>query len=129
RTSYKNATILLCFINLIAALSLIRAVLHSTPRAALARNMKESEDARRSMIPWDLITRVREIREEVSVDEVESVLHQQKEAKQNNAGNLMISRLNNFHSYSDSANVRALEEWRKRKIERARQRSLTRNGT
>ncbi|KAK4405998.1 hypothetical protein Sango_0606300 [Sesamum angolense] len=89
------------------------------------RYIKESEDIRRTMVPLDLIKRVREIRQEVYV-ETEQI--QQKDVKQTAAVDL-ISRLNNFRSNSDAGSMKALEEWRKRKMERARQRSLVKNGT
>ncbi|KAG6395266.1 hypothetical protein SASPL_145907 [Salvia splendens] len=92
---------------------------------ALYRHIKESEDIRRTLIPRDLIKRVREIGEDVYV-ETEQI--PQKDAKQTAAVDLR-SRLNNFRSYSDAGSNKALEEWRKRKMERARQRSLVKDGT
>ncbi|PWA91930.1 hypothetical protein CTI12_AA085810 [Artemisia annua] len=93
-------------------------------RAVVLKYVKESEDLRRAMEPVELIKRVREIERE-GREEVES--GQGKDAKQTAALDL-ISRLNNHRSYSDSDNQRALEEWRKRKMERARQRGLGKNG-
>ncbi|XP_073126743.1 uncharacterized protein [Henckelia pumila] len=125
--SYKNATIVVCLLNIVSALILLQGFLFPSPSSRLAssskalyRNIKESEDIRRSMVPVDLIRRVREIRKDVSV---ESEPVKQKDVKQTAAEDL-ISRLNNFHSYSDVGNVKALEEWRKRKMERAKQRSM-----
>ncbi|GJV95901.1 reverse transcriptase domain-containing protein [Tanacetum coccineum] len=86
--------------------------------------VKESEELRRTMEPVELIKRIREIERE-GREEVES--GQGKDAKQTAALDL-ISRLNNHRSYSDSDNQKALEEWRKRKMERARQRGLGKNG-
>ncbi|KAL2530266.1 hypothetical protein Fot_23463 [Forsythia ovata] len=125
--SYKNATIIVCLFNIITALLLLQGFLNfpSSSHKALYRHMKESEDIRRSMVPKDLIKRVREIEEEAYV-ETQPV--PKKDAKQTAAADL-ISRLNNFHSNSDAGSVRALEEWRKRKMERARQRSMVKNGT
>ncbi|VFQ63299.1 unnamed protein product [Cuscuta campestris] len=77
------------------------------------------------MLPVDLIKRVKEIEEEAYI-ESEAVEH--KDGKQGAAVNL-ISRINNFRSYSDANGIKALEEWRKRKMERARKRELGKNGT
>ncbi|KAL0376839.1 UNVERIFIED_CONTAM: hypothetical protein Scaly_0801500 [Sesamum calycinum] len=131
RLSYKNATVVVCLCNVITALLLLQGFFGSSsskfasPHKALHRYIKESEDIRRTMVPLDLIKRVREIRQEVYV-ETEQI--QQKDVKQTAAVDL-ISRLNNFRSNSDAGSMKALEEWRKRKMERARQRSLVKNGT
>lgn len=77
------------------------------------------------MEPLELIRRVREIKQEAYI-KPEPV--QQKDIKQTAAVDL-ITRLNNFRSYSDTGSLKALEEWRKRKMERARQRELGKNGT
>ncbi|CAI9762749.1 unnamed protein product [Fraxinus pennsylvanica] len=125
--SYKNATIIVCLFNVITALLLLQGFLNfpSSSQKALYRHIKESEDIRRSMVPLDLIKRVREIEKEAYV---EAKPVPKRDSKQTAAADL-ISRLNNFHSYSDAGSVKALEEWRKRKMERARQRSLVKNGT
>ncbi|KAL0287227.1 UNVERIFIED_CONTAM: hypothetical protein Sangu_2702400 [Sesamum angustifolium] len=136
RLSYKNATVVVLLFNVITALLLLQGFFGSSsskfasPHKALHRYIKESEDIRRTMVPLDLIKRVREIRQEVYV-ETEQI--QQKDVKQTAAVDL-ISRLNNFRSNSDAGSMKvenfvALEEWRKRKMERARQRSLVKNGT
>ncbi|KAL8262831.1 hypothetical protein R6Q59_024180 [Mikania micrantha] len=129
RFSFRNATIIVCFLNLITALFLIHAFLSPSSSnrhdSVLLKYIKESEELRRAMEPVELIKRVREIERE-SFEEVETV--QEKDAKQSAALDL-ISRLNNHRSYSDADNQKALEEWRKRKMERARQRGLGRNGT
>ncbi|XP_076896494.1 uncharacterized protein LOC143549478 [Bidens hawaiensis] len=129
RFSFKNATIILCFFNLITALFLIQSFLSPTNSnrsdSVMLKYIKESEELRRAMEPVELIKRVREIERE-GHEEVETV--QEKDTKQSAALDL-ISRLNNHRSYSDADNQKALEEWRKRKMERARQRGLGRNGT
>ncbi|MFS7907894.1 hypothetical protein Hanom_Chr01g00076871 [Helianthus anomalus] len=152
RFSFRNATIILCFFNLITALFLIHAFI-SPPNSnrsdqgpffssnfrslikigsfqlflllVLLKYIKESEELRRAMEPVDLIKRVREIERE---GHEEGDTLQEKDAKQSAALDL-ISRLNNHRTYSDTDNQKALEEWRKRKMERARQRGLGRNGT
>ncbi|KAI3826661.1 hypothetical protein L1987_00712 [Smallanthus sonchifolius] len=129
RFSFRNATIIVCFFNLITALFLIHGFLSPSnsnrPDSVVLKYIKESEELRRAMEPVELIKRVREIEREAH-EEVETV--QEKDAKQSAALDL-ISRLNNHRSYSDADNQKALEEWRKRKMERARQRGLGRNGT
>lgn len=130
RLTYKNATIVVCLINILAALFLLHGVIHPSSiasRTALQRHVKESEDIRRRMVPVDLIKRVRQIREE-AYSETEQVQQKDVKVKQTAAVDL-ISRLNNFRSYSDAGSVKAIEEWRRRKMERARQRSLIKNGT
>lgn len=68
---------------------------------------------------------MREIEQE-SYAEPETDQH--KEMKQTAAVDLS-KRLTNVRTFSDPASQKALEEWRKRKIERARQREMGRNAT
>nr|AFK40404.1 unknown [Lotus japonicus] len=77
------------------------------------------------MLPLELIKRVREIEQEV-YSEPEAA--QKKDAKKTAAVDLS-KRLKDLRSLNDAAGVKALEEWRKRKMERARQRQLEKNGT
>ncbi|CAK9167385.1 unnamed protein product [Ilex paraguariensis] len=132
--SFKNATIVVCVFNLVIALLLLHGFLSSSstrkvndsqPDSVQWRYIKESEEIRHAMEPLELIKRVREIEEEAHV-EPEPV--QQKDTKQSAAVDL-ISRLNNVRSYSDAGSQKALEEWRQRKMERARKRELGKNGT
>ncbi|KAL3507472.1 hypothetical protein ACH5RR_032854 [Cinchona calisaya] len=128
--NFKNATIVVCLFNLLTALFLLQASFGKfssshQPNSVLLRYIKESEEIRRAMIPVDLIKRVREIEKEAHV-EPEAV--KQKDNKQAAAVDL-VSRLNNIRSYSDAGSLKAIEEWRKRKMERARQRELGKNGT
>ncbi|KAJ8547165.1 hypothetical protein K7X08_010751 [Anisodus acutangulus] len=128
RWSFKNATIIVTLFNMITALFLLHTFFSSssyTTPSSVERYMKEAEEIRRAMLPVELIKRVKEIQKEANV-EPDPVL--QKDAKQTAAVDL-ISRLNNYRSYSDSGSVKVLEEWRKRKMERARQRELEKNGT
>ncbi|KAH7859146.1 hypothetical protein Vadar_032197 [Vaccinium darrowii] len=134
RFSFRNATVIVCFFNLITVLLLLQGFLSASSTRKLAVNqpnsvqlkyLKESEELRRAMEPLELIKRVREIQQEVYV-KPEAV--EQRDTKQATAVDL-ISRLNNFRSYTDSGSMKALEEWRKRKMERARQRELGKNGT
>ncbi|PSR98343.1 Translation initiation factor IF-2 like [Actinidia chinensis var. chinensis] len=134
RLSFRNATIIVCFFNLITVILLLQGFLSASsnrkfttnnPNSVQLRYIKESEEIRRAMEPLELMRRVREIEHEAYI-KPKSV--EQKEAKQAAAVDL-ISRLSNFRSYSDSGNLKALEEWRKRKMERARQRELGKNGT
>ncbi|XP_070041917.1 uncharacterized protein LOC107793149 [Nicotiana tabacum] len=128
RWSFKNATIVVTLFNLIASLFLLYSFFSSSSSSkpsSVEMYIKEAEEIRRAMLPVELIKRVKEIRKE-AYGEPDPV--QQKDAKQTAAVDL-ISRLNNYRSYSDSGSVKVLEEWRKRKMERARQRELGKNGT
>ncbi|CAK7327331.1 unnamed protein product [Dovyalis caffra] len=89
------------------------------------RYIKESEEMRLAMQPWKLIKRVKEIEQEAYA-EPETV--QPKDIKQTAAVDLS-KRLQDFRSLNDASGLKALEEWRKRKMERARQRALEKNGT
>ncbi|KAL9254897.1 hypothetical protein AKJ16_DCAP20259 [Drosera capensis] len=112
------------------------------------RYIKESEEIRRAMVPFELIRRVRKIELQVNAE-----LESDSQSGTKQAAALDLSkRLNNVRSFSDPASVKvrnrilqglawihaalggihaalALEEWRKRKMERARQRELGRNAT
>ncbi|XP_057959198.1 uncharacterized protein LOC131151799 [Malania oleifera] len=134
RFSFRNATIIVCFFNLVAVILLLQGFLSassnrkfasSQPNAVQLRYIQESEEMRRAMEPLELIKRVREIEQEAYV-EPQTV--QQKDPKQNAAVGLS-KRLKDFHSINDATSMKALEEWRKRKMERARLRQLERNGT
>ncbi|PHU21475.1 hypothetical protein BC332_06582 [Capsicum chinense] len=126
RWSFKNATIIVTLFNIIAALFLLHTFFFSSNKpSSVERYITEAEEIRRAMLPLELIKRVKEIQKEAYV-EPDPVL--QKDAKQTAAVDL-ISRLNNYRSYSDSGSVKVVEEWRKRKMERARQRELEKNGT
>ncbi|XP_065862942.1 uncharacterized protein [Euphorbia lathyris] len=136
RLSFKNATIVLTILNLITALFLLQgffssAFSRSTGTSSNQFNsvqqsyIKESEEIRLAMQPWELIKRVKEIEQE-AVAEPETV--QQKEIKQTAAVDLS-KRLKDFRSINDGSSLKALEEWRKRKMERARLRELEKNGT
>ncbi|KAK2643780.1 hypothetical protein Ddye_018975 [Dipteronia dyeriana] len=139
RLSFKNATILVTTLNVLAALLLLRGFLSSSASSrnklssdhqlssVLLKHIKESEEIRLAMQPLELIKRVKEIQQEVYA-EPETV--QQKDAKQKQTAAVDLSkRLKDLRSVSDAASFKALEEWRKRKMERARQRELDKNGT
>ncbi|XP_044485705.1 uncharacterized protein LOC123211199 [Mangifera indica] len=132
RLSFKNATIFITVMNVIASLFMLHFFLSS--RNNLSSNqlssvqlkyIKESEEIRLAMQPLELIKRVREIQQEVNTEPKNA---QQKDAKQTAAVDLS-NRLKDLHSANDAANLKALEEWRKRKMERARQRQLEKNAT
>ncbi|KAF3457533.1 hypothetical protein FNV43_RR02191 [Rhamnella rubrinervis] len=160
RLSFKNATILVCLMNLVTVLLLLQGFLSSasssrskfstsefnsgfllgeikllTCRASVSKYedqssvqqkyIRESEEIRLAMQPLDLIKRVREIQKEVYM-EPETV--QEKDSKQTAAAGLS-KRLKDLHSLNDAASLKALEEWRKRKMERDRLRQLEKNGT
>ncbi|CAI9088736.1 OLC1v1023157C1 [Oldenlandia corymbosa var. corymbosa] len=126
--NYKNATIIVCLLNLATGLFLLQWFFFGSthqPNSVSLRYIKECEEIRRSLMPVDLIKRVREIESEAYV---EAKTVQQKDTKPGAAVDL-VSRLNNIRSYSDTGSIKAIEEWRKRKMERARQRGLGKNGT
>ncbi|KAJ6420943.1 hypothetical protein OIU84_028346 [Salix udensis] len=68
--------------------------------------------------PWKLIKRVKEIEQDGHA-EPETV--QQKDTRQNAAAVDLSKRLQDFRSLNNASTLKALEEWRKRKMERARQ--------
>ncbi|CDY53197.1 BnaAnng12220D [Brassica napus] len=80
------------------------------------RYIKEAEEIRLAMQPLDLIKRVREIEQEGTGGQ------ETEQQKQNTAVDLS-KRLKDFAS-----SLKPLEEWRKRKMERARQRDLEKTG-
>ncbi|KAL4298188.1 hypothetical protein GQ457_12G004610 [Hibiscus cannabinus] len=135
RLSFKNATIALNIFNLLVALFLLQWFLSSaSSRAKSSSNqpnpagldyIKEAEDMRIAMQPFKLIQRVKEIQQE-AYSEPETI--QPKDVKQTAAVDLS-KRLQDFRTLNDASSLKALEEWRKRKMERARQRELEKNGT
>ncbi|RYR73886.1 hypothetical protein Ahy_A02g008445 [Arachis hypogaea] len=146
RFSFRNATIVVCFINVVTALFLLHGFLtssytrnklsspNSNPgytvydtlfKEAQLSYIKESEEIRLAMLPLELIKRVREIEQDVYT---ESETAQKKDLKQTAAVDLS-KRLKDIRSLNDAASLKALEEWRRRKMERARQRQMEKNGT
>uniref|UniRef100_A0A0D9VMN1 Uncharacterized protein n=1 Tax=Leersia perrieri TaxID=77586 RepID=A0A0D9VMN1_9ORYZ len=134
RISYKNATIAVCAINILATALLLRNYFSSWPRiagggdrfdSAQLRFIWESEELRRAMEPVDLIRRVKEIEQEAYG---EHGMTTQEDAKQTAAVDLS-KRLQDLRAGNDGSSQKALEEWRKRKMERARQRAIEKNGT
>ncbi|KAK1266040.1 hypothetical protein QJS04_geneDACA000144 [Acorus gramineus] len=132
--SFKNATIVVCFFNIIAVSYLLYGFFDAFPNRSLSRNQSdlaqsryemESEEIRRSMVPLELIKRVKEIEQEASG---EPGTEQQMVPKQTAAVDLS-KRLKDFRAMNDEKSQKALEEWRKRKMERARQREIEKNGT
>ncbi|CAN4120617.1 unnamed protein product [Withania somnifera] len=104
RWSFKNATIIVTLFNIIAALFLLYTFFSSssTKPSSVEGYIKEAEEIRRAMLPVELIRRVKEIQKEAYI-EPDPV--QQKDAKQTAAVDL-ITRLNNYRSYSDSGSVK-----------------------
>ncbi|XP_051191730.1 uncharacterized protein [Lolium perenne] len=128
RMSYKNATLALCAINVLAVALLLRNHFSAWPRlagshrfdSAQLRYIWESEELRRAMEPADLIKRVKEIEQE---SYGEHGMSTQEDPKQTAAVDLS-NRLKDLRQGNDGSSQRALEEWRKRKMERARQRAI-----
>ncbi|KAF8111620.1 hypothetical protein N665_0074s0143 [Sinapis alba] len=133
RFSFKNATIVLTVVNLLIFLFLLQGFFtssssSSSPRrvvSAQLRYIKEAEEIRLAMQPLELIKRVREIEQEEPSGGQET--EQEKDVKQNTAVDLS-KRLKDFRALNDASSFKALEEWRKRKMERARQRDLDKTG-
>ncbi|XP_011041464.1 PREDICTED: uncharacterized protein LOC105137429 [Populus euphratica] len=136
RLSFKNATIFMTLLNTFTALFLLQGSLSSPSSRNIKLSpdhsnsvklsyIKESEEMRLAMQPWNLIKRVKEIEQEVHAGP-ETV--QQKDIKQTAAADLS-KRLQDFRSLNNASSLKALDEWRKRKMERARQWALEKNGT
>ncbi|XP_045807843.1 uncharacterized protein LOC123902216 [Trifolium pratense] len=135
RFSFKSATIVVCFINIITAIFLLHGFFISpynrnkfsisNSNSVQLSYIRESEEIRLAMLPLELIKRVKEIELE-GYTEPETA--QKKDTKQTAAVDLS-KRLKDFRSLNDASSLKALEEWRKRKIERARLRQLEKNGT
>ncbi|CAM0943030.1 unnamed protein product [Alopecurus aequalis] len=131
RLSYKNATLALCAINVLAVALLLRNHFSAWPRlpgshrfdSAQLRYIWESEELRRAMEPVDLIKRVKEIEEEAYGEHGMST---QEDSKQTAVD--LSNRLKDLRQGNDGSSQRALEEWRKRKMERARQRAIDKDG-
>jgi len=132
RISYKNATIAVCAFNLLVSALLLHNSYSSWAGipggdqfdSAQLRYIWESEELRRAMEPVDLIRRVKEIEQEAYGDHGMAT----QDPKQTAAVDLS-NRLKDLRAGNDGSSQKALEEWRKRKMERARQRAIEKNGT
>ncbi|PKA59414.1 hypothetical protein AXF42_Ash019568 [Apostasia shenzhenica] len=132
--SFRNATIVVCFLNAVTAAILIRGIFSygsrrggqaKQPNLELVRYMMESEQIRKSMEPVNLIKRIKEI-------QAAAYTEQDKETKQvpkQTAAVDLSKRLKDMRTFNDANSLKALEEWRKRKMERARQREIEKNAT
>ncbi|XP_068657937.1 uncharacterized protein [Aristolochia californica] len=127
RFSFRNATIVVCLFNLAAVFLLIQGFLGGSGRKtsedvlAHRRYIMEAEGLRRAMEPLELIKRVREIKEEAYTDPETS---EQENVPRKTAAVDLSKRLQDFRILNDANSKKALEEWRKRKMERARQREM-----
>ncbi|KAK8957923.1 hypothetical protein KSP39_PZI000680 [Platanthera zijinensis] len=91
--------------------------------ATQMRYIMESEEIRRSMEPLDLIKRIKEIEEEAySEPDMET-----KQVPKQTAAVDLSKRLSDLRAMNDANSLKALVEWRKRKMDRARQREIDRN--
>ncbi|WOK94921.1 hypothetical protein Cni_G03626 [Canna indica] len=133
RFSFKNATILVCFLNLIAVLFLLQGFFAPPKRRAPGghqidptqlRYILESQEIRRAMEPLELIKRIKEI-------EQEAYAEPERETQQvpTQTAAVDLSKRLKDRAMNDASSQKALEEWRKRKMERARQREIEKNGT
>ncbi|XP_072967782.1 uncharacterized protein [Typha angustifolia] len=134
RFSFRNATVVICFLNFVAAFfllqvffgfSLRRSPSESHLDPAQLKYILESEELRRAMEPLDLIRRIKEIQQEANS---EPGIETNQAPKQTAAVDLS-KRLKDMRAMNDANSQKVLEEWRKRKMERARQRELEKNGT
>nr|CAD1840883.1 unnamed protein product [Ananas comosus var. bracteatus] len=138
--SFKSATIAVCFFNLaVAAALLLRGLFFgvAVPRRlapsyhhhhldpAQLKYVLESEALRRAMEPLELIRRIKEIEQEAYT---ESGAETQQAQKLTAAVDLS-KRLKDLRVTNDANSQKALEEWRKRKIERARRRGIGKDAT
>ncbi|RZC50398.1 hypothetical protein C5167_018822 [Papaver somniferum] len=135
RLSFRNLTIIICFFNVITLLLLLQGFFSAISNKKLTPNQQdaaqlqyimESEEIRRSMEPVELIKRVKEIEQEAYLVPERG---EQKASKQTSAVDLSKRLKSRASGDSNSQRVSALEEWNKRKMERARQRELGKNGT
>ncbi|CAN6890240.1 unnamed protein product [Brassica oleracea] len=88
---------------------------------AQLRYIKEAREIRLAMQPLELIKRVKEIQQEASAGH-------ETDVKQNTEAVDLSKRLKAFLPTNEESSLKALEEWRKRKMERARQRDLEKTG-
>ncbi|CAH8300690.1 unnamed protein product [Eruca vesicaria subsp. sativa] len=133
RFPFKNATIALTMVNVLIFLFLLRGFFTSSSSSsssstriisARLRYIKEAREIRLAMQPLELIKRVKEIQQEPFIrDETE----QQKDVKLNTPDDLS-KRVKAFFPTNEALSLKALEEWRKRKMERARQRKVEKTG-
>ncbi|CAN0904942.1 hypothetical protein LINGRAHAP2_LOCUS23383 [Linum grandiflorum] len=114
RLSFKSATILLTVLNVVTILFLLQGFLSgASPRIRSSssnqfnpvqlRYIKESEEIRLAMQPWDLIKRVKEIEQE-SFAEPKTV--QQKETTTQTAAVDLSKRLKDLHTLNDAASMK-----------------------
>ncbi|KAF8081172.1 hypothetical protein N665_0902s0025 [Sinapis alba] len=134
RFSFKKATIALTIVNVLIFLFILRGFFtssssssSSSPRiiSAQLRFIKEAREIRLAMQPLELIRRVKEIQQEASAGYETG---QQKDVVKQNTAVDLSKRLKAFLPTNEEASLKALEEWRKRKMERARQRDLEKTG-
>ncbi|CAN7036450.1 unnamed protein product, partial [Brassica rapa subsp. trilocularis] len=88
---------------------------------AQLRYIKEAREIRLAMQPLELIKRVKEIQQEASTGH-------ETDVKQNTEAVDLSKRRKAFLPTNEESSLKALEEWRKRKMERARQRDLEKTG-
>ncbi|GLJ06914.1 hypothetical protein SUGI_0052340 [Cryptomeria japonica] len=134
RCSYKHATIVICCLNVVTLIFLLQALLAPFYRKSQMRQgiperakfVTAGEEIRRAMEPMDLIKRIKELQLESESASENQI--QRKVSRQNNAAEIS-KRLNDLRSSTDQNSQKALEEWRKRKMERAKKREMGKNAT
>ncbi|ONK63794.1 uncharacterized protein A4U43_C07F19010 [Asparagus officinalis] len=131
KVSYKNATILICCLNLVAVFFLLhgsdRRNGGRSPRSdpSQGRYFLEAEEIRRAMEPVELIKRIKEIGQEVYSEPGPEI----KQAPKQQTAAVDLSKRLKDRAMNDDKSQRALEEWRIRKMERARLRETGMDGT
>nr|KYP73587.1 hypothetical protein KK1_006230 [Cajanus cajan] len=112
RLSFRNATMVVCFLNMITAIFLLHAFLTSAYTRNKSSNatsnsgyyIMESEAIRLALIPVELIKRVREIEQEAYT---EPEAAQKKDTKQTAAVDLS-KRLKDFRSLNDATSLKGV---------------------
>ncbi|KAL4190568.1 hypothetical protein AMTRI_Chr07g76410 [Amborella trichopoda] len=107
RLSYRNATVLLCFFNVVTIILLLQCMFAPSNKkftknryeSVQLRYIRESEAIRRAMVPLELIKRVKEIQQEPYI-QPETVV-QRKAPKQNSASDLS-KRLKDLQALNDA---------------------------
>ncbi|KAJ7555163.1 hypothetical protein O6H91_05G024600 [Diphasiastrum complanatum] len=138
RCSYKKATIIMCTINVVAALYILHNLFHPLyqQQSALGGNnydgdlsgkyspeklkrIKEAQEARLAVEPLELMKRVKEIQLEADLE-----LSRDKEAKaaRQRVASELAQRLKELKEINNQINQQALDVWRRKKLEEAKRR-------
>lgn len=136
--SYKKTTLIICFINIVIALYVLRSIYASiyvfsrndlkvvkyTPDQI--RNMEESVRIRRDNEPMALVKLVNGLKQEFSRDE--SVFELPRAVKLRMIDEILRRLRSSDVKGNVSAQIEAVESWRREKLEEAKQLSIGRQG-